>query len=271
MPSSRARSGARSRASSRPTAKPESSGHGYLCSARLTTSLSTSSLPSPASRKFAIRSPLTTRVGPVTTPSSQYKKILASRRAGRAEGAQWVLGGRSRQGAVWRRLVCRDRRRRHRQANNTPYGLATGVWTGASGGRSSCRSARASALSGVNTYRTISIMSLFGGYKRSGLGRASGSHADGSAGPVCQPMTTVNRNTGSSNVCPRRVSPAVVAKVALAFRDRSPHADVSTLPAPFRGYHRPKAIVSRQGSGCKSAKHCPKATCACDPGAYPSR
>ena len=59
-------------------------------------------------------------------------------------------------------------------ANGTLYGLAAGVWT------QSIR--RALALSEqleagtvwVNTYRAVSYMSPFGGYKRSGIGRESG-------------------------------------------------------------------------------------------------
>ena len=61
-----------------------------------------------------------------------------------------------------------------RIANGTIYGLAAGVWT------TSIRRAivMAEKLEAgtvwVNTYRAISYMSPFGGYKRSGIGRESG-------------------------------------------------------------------------------------------------
>ena len=59
-------------------------------------------------------------------------------------------------------------------ANGTNYGLAAGIWTG-----SIRRAVNVSALvrAGtvwVNTYRAVSYMSPFGGYKRSGIGRESG-------------------------------------------------------------------------------------------------
>ena len=59
-------------------------------------------------------------------------------------------------------------------ANDVVYGLAAGVWT------NSIRRAidipkriRAGSV-WVNTYRAVSFMAPFGGYKRSGLGRENG-------------------------------------------------------------------------------------------------
>ena len=62
-------------------------------------------------------------------------------------------------------------------ANNTIYGLAAGVWT-QNIGRALNMSARLEAGTvWVNTYRAVSYMSPFGGYKRSGIGRESGIEA----------------------------------------------------------------------------------------------
>jgi aldehyde dehydrogenase (NAD+) len=62
-------------------------------------------------------------------------------------------------------------------ANDTIYGLAAGVWT-QSIRRALLMSERLRAGTiWVNTYRAVSFMSPFGGYKRSGLGRESGQEA----------------------------------------------------------------------------------------------
>jgi (Z)-2-((N-methylformamido)methylene)-5-hydroxybutyrolactone dehydrogenase len=59
-------------------------------------------------------------------------------------------------------------------ANDTLYGLASGVWT-QSIKRAFDISARIEAGTvWVNTYRAASVATPFGGYKRSGLGRENG-------------------------------------------------------------------------------------------------
>jgi aldehyde dehydrogenase (NAD+) len=59
-------------------------------------------------------------------------------------------------------------------ANDTPYGLAAGVWT-QSIRRALLMSERLQAGTvWINTYRSVSYMSPFGGYKHSGLGRENG-------------------------------------------------------------------------------------------------
>ena len=62
-------------------------------------------------------------------------------------------------------------------ANDTIYGLAAGVWT-QSIRRAFLMSERLRAGTvWVNTYRAVSFMSPFGGYKRSGVGRENGKDA----------------------------------------------------------------------------------------------
>jgi acyl-CoA reductase-like NAD-dependent aldehyde dehydrogenase len=149
---------------------------------------------------------LSTQVGPVTT-RPQYEKILDYIRIAKEEGAECRLGGgpaeRPECGSGWfveptvftgvkpeMRIANEevfgpvlsiipfdDEDEAVRIANGTVYGLAAGVWT-TSIRRALLMSERLEAGTvWINTYRAISYMSPFGGYKRSGFGRESGMEA----------------------------------------------------------------------------------------------
>ena len=147
-----------------------------------------------------------TQVGPVTT-MPQYEKILGYLEVAKDEGAVCVLGGakavrpecgdgwfveptiftgvdnkmRIAQeevfGPVLSVIPFRDEEDALAIGNDVVYGLAAGVWT-QSIRRAITMSERLQAGTvWVNTYRAVSYMSPFGGYKRSGLGRESGQDA----------------------------------------------------------------------------------------------
>lgn len=148
----------------------------------------------------------TTQVGPVTT-RPQYDKVLDYIRIAKEEGAKCLLGGGPARrpecgegwfveptifggvrpqmriaqeevfGPVLSILTFDDEEEAIRIANDTQYGLAAGVWT-TSIRRALLMSQRLEAGTvWVNTYRAVSYMSPFGGYKRSGIGRESGIEA----------------------------------------------------------------------------------------------
>ncbi len=62
-------------------------------------------------------------------------------------------------------------------ANDTQYGLGAGLWTADIGRAIRGSSKLQAGTVWVNTYRAVSYMAPFGGYKRSGLGRESGQDA----------------------------------------------------------------------------------------------
>ncbi len=147
-----------------------------------------------------------TQVGPVTTPP-QYEKVLNYIDIAKGEGAKLALGGgpatrpecgdgwfieptiftgvdnrmRIAQeevfGPVLSVIPFRDDDEAVRIGNDVVQGLAAGVWT-QNVGRAHSMAARLQAGTvWVNTYRAVSPLSPFGGYKHSGLGRESGSDA----------------------------------------------------------------------------------------------
>jgi aldehyde dehydrogenase (NAD+) len=147
-----------------------------------------------------------TQVGPVTTPP-QYQKILSYMDIAKGEGAKCVLGGgpaakedgggkyfvkptiftgvdnrmRIAQeevfGPVLSVIKFKDEDDAVRIANDISYGLAAGVWTqSVRRAHTMARRIKAGTV-WVNTYRAVSFLMPFGGYKASGLGRENGMEA----------------------------------------------------------------------------------------------
>jgi len=147
-----------------------------------------------------------TNIGPITT-EPQYRKILEYIDIARDEGARCVLGGNAATppegsrglfveptifadvtphmriaqeevfGPVLAVIPFKDEADAIRIANDVNYGLAAGVWT-ENLGRAITMSERLEAGTiWVNTYRSTSYASPFGGYKASGLGRENGVEA----------------------------------------------------------------------------------------------
>jgi len=147
-----------------------------------------------------------TQVGPVTTPP-QYQKVLDYIGIARDEGATLLLGGKAAQrpecgkgwfveptifgdvrndmriaqeevfGPVLSIIRFKDEAEALRIANDVRFGLAAAVWT-----QDIARAIRMSerlkaGTVWVNTYRAVSFMAPFGGYKDSGLGRENGMDA----------------------------------------------------------------------------------------------
>jgi aldehyde dehydrogenase (NAD+) len=144
-----------------------------------------------------------TQVGPITT-RPQYEKVLDYIRIAKEEGAVCRLGGAPAQrpecgsgwfveptvftgvdptmriareevfGPVLSIIPFDDEDEAVRIANDTIYGLAAGVWTTSIRRALSLPERLEAGTVWVNTYRAVSYMSPFGGYKRSGIGRESG-------------------------------------------------------------------------------------------------
>lgn len=147
-----------------------------------------------------------TQIGPVTT-KPQYEKVLSYIDIAKQEGAKLLMGGgranrpecgngrfveptifagvrnemRIAQEEVFGPVLAvirfKDEDEAVQIANNSRFGLGSGVWT-SDIGRAFRMSERIQAGTvWVNTYRAGSYMSPFGGYKDSGLGRENGIEA----------------------------------------------------------------------------------------------
>lgn len=163
-----------------------------------------------ASRAEAIRlgNPLdpSTEMGPAAN-EAQYKRIFAAIESGVSEGAKLMTGGEPINegelkrgffvpptifadvdnkmgiaqeevfGPVLSVLSFDDEDRAVEIANDTKYGLASGIWTqNISRAQRVSRQLRAGTV-WVNTYRTTAAQAPFGGVKQSGYGRERGMHA----------------------------------------------------------------------------------------------
>ena len=144
-----------------------------------------------------------TQIGPVTT-RPQYEKVLGYIDIARKEGAKLLLGGgpatRAECGKGWfveptvfadvnngmriaqeevfgpvlSVIKFKDEAEALAIANDVRFGLGAGVWT-SDIGRAFRMSERIQAGTvWVNTYRAVSFMAPFGGFKDSGLGRENG-------------------------------------------------------------------------------------------------
>jgi aldehyde dehydrogenase (NAD+) len=149
---------------------------------------------------------LDTQVGPVTT-RPQYEKVLGYIDIAKKEGAKLLMGGGAATrpecgkgwfveptvfagvnnkmriaqeevfGPVLSVIKFKDEEEALAIANDVRFGLGSGVWT-SDIGRAIRMSERIQAGTvWVNTYRAVSYLSPFGGYKDSGLGRENGMDA----------------------------------------------------------------------------------------------
>ncbi len=144
-----------------------------------------------------------TQVGPVTN-IPQYEKVLRYLDVGREEGAEVVLGGGTPSGPEtgegWfveptiftgvnnRMRIAQeevfgpvlsvipfvDDEEAVAVGNDVIYGLAAGLWTQDMGRALRLSKQLQAGTVWVNTYRAVSFLSPFGGYKKSGIGRESG-------------------------------------------------------------------------------------------------
>jgi (Z)-2-((N-methylformamido)methylene)-5-hydroxybutyrolactone dehydrogenase len=144
-----------------------------------------------------------TEMGPVAF-KEQLEKVQNYIRAGQEEGAELVYGGKrpdteelkdgyfieptiftqvdndmqiAREeifGPVLSVIPFKDEEELIRQANDTRYGLAAGIWTKDIQRAHRVAHALRAGTVWVNSYRTLSFNTPFGGYKMSGIGRENG-------------------------------------------------------------------------------------------------
>ena len=142
-----------------------------------------------------------TQVGPIST-RPQFQKILSYIEIAKKEGAQCVLGGKSRPdlgagmfieptifvgvnnsmriaqeevfGPVLAVIPFKDEQDAIRIANDVAFGLAAAVWTKDLHRAMLLTDRLKAGTVWVNNYRATSFTSPFGGYKNSGIGRESG-------------------------------------------------------------------------------------------------
>ncbi|RZT08235.1 aldehyde dehydrogenase (NAD+) [Duganella sp. CF402] len=144
-----------------------------------------------------------TQVGPITT-EPQYAKVLDYIRIATDEGATLLLGGKAARGGacgngwfveptifgdvtndmriaqeevfgpVLSIIRFRDEAEAVQIANDIRFGLAAAVWTRDIGRAIRMTEQLQAGTVWVNTYRAVSFMAPFGGYKDSGVGRENG-------------------------------------------------------------------------------------------------
>ena len=147
-----------------------------------------------------------TQVGPVTT-RPQYDKVLGYINIAKQEGAELLMGGapatRAECGSGWfveptifagvkntmriaqeevfgpvlSVIKFKDEDDAISIANDSRFGLGSGVWTSDIGRAFRMAERIQAGTVWVNTYRAVSFMSPFGGYKDSGMGRENGMDA----------------------------------------------------------------------------------------------
>ena len=147
-----------------------------------------------------------TQVGPVTT-IPQYEKILGYMDVAKEDGAECVMGGTKADrpecgdgwfveptvytgvnnkmriaqeevfGPVLSVIPFKDDEEAIEIANDVEFGLAAGIWTTDIRRAIEVPKRIQAGTVWVNTYRAVSFVAPFGGYKKSGLGRESGQAA----------------------------------------------------------------------------------------------